>query len=271
MSVYRIVEGEGPLVVSMPHVGTLLPAEVAETMTEAGRAVPDTDWHVDRLYEPVLDELGIPRIAAVFSRYTVDLNRGPDSAPLYPGARETELCPTTTFDDQPIYLAGQAPDARAIECRRRDYWQPYHLALAQLLLRAKDRHGVAVLWDAHSIRGEVPRFFEGTLPDLNIGTRDGESCAPELLGRVTETARAAGAEAGYSTVVDGRFKGGFITRSYGRPAEGTHAIQLELAQRTYMDEAPPWRFDPERAERLRPVLRQMLESARDWALARARA
>lgn len=267
MSVYSITEGEGPLVVSMPHVGTLIPAEIADRMTEAGRGVPDTDWHVDRLYGEVLDELGIPRIASVYSRYVVDLNRPPDGSPLYPGAPETELCPTTTFDDRPIYLEGQAPDDAEVESRRRDFWQPYHLALAQLLLKAKDRHGVAILWDAHSIRSRVPRFFQGTLPDLNLGSRGGASCADALLSRLEETSREA---EGYTQVVDGRFRGGFITRSYGRPDEGTHAVQLELAQATYMDEAPPWAFDDDRAARLRPVLRRMLQNARDWAWSQAK-
>jgi N-formylglutamate deformylase len=239
-------------------------------MTEAGRGGPDTDWHVDRLYADILDDLGIPRIAAAFSRYVVDLNRPPDGAPLYPGAPETELCPTTTFDEAPIYAEGQKPGEAEIESRRRDYWQPYHLALAQLLLQAKDRYGIAVLWDAHSIRSHVPRFFDGRLPDLNLGSRGGTSCADGLLTRLTKVAREAGAETGISHVVDGRFKGGFITKSYGRPDENTHAIQLELSQATYMDEAPPWTFREDLADGIRPVLRRMLETAREWALAQAK-
>lgn len=269
MSVCRVVEGEGPLVVSMPHVGTLIPGEIAERMTEAGRGVPDTDWHLDRLYD-FLDGMGIPRIASVFSRYVVDLNRSPDGTPLYPGARETGLCPTSTFDDAPIYHEGQAPSAAEVEARRREYWQPYHLALAQLLLKAKDRYGVAVLFDAHSVRSRVPRFFEGTLPDLNLGNRDGTTCDAELLQHLQAVAESPGEAAGYSSVVNGRFQGGFITKSYGRPQEGTHAVQLELAQSTYMAEAPPWTFDPDLAGRLRPVLRRMIEAARDWAWAQAR-
>jgi N-formylglutamate amidohydrolase len=195
--------------------------------------------------------------------------QGQEGTPLYPGASETELCPTTTFEEAPIYKEGQEPDAAERESRRRDYWQPYHLALAQLLLQAKDRYGIAVLWDAHSIPSRVPRFFDGRLPDLNLGSRDGASCDGDLLAAVTAAAEAGRAH-GFSHVVDGRFKGGFITRSYGRPAENTHALQLELAMATYMEEGPPWTFREDRAERLRPVLREMLTAARDWALARAR-
>lgn len=271
MSVYSIVEGEGPLIVSMPHAGTLIPAEIADGMSEAGRGVPDTDWHVERLYRGILEELGIPHIVATYSRYVVDLNRPPGGGALYPGARETELCPTTTFDDAPIYRPGAAPDEAAIELRRRAYWQPYHLALAQLVLQAKDRHGIAVLWDAHTIRSQVPRFFDGRLSDLNLGSRDGTSCDGDLLARLGDICRTAAESDGFTWTVDGRFKGGFITRDYGRPGEGTHAVQLELAQSTYMDEAPPWTFRDDLAERIRPVLHRLLVAARDWARARATA
>lgn len=261
MSVYKVVEGTGPLVVSMPHVGALIPDEIASRMTEAGRGSPDTDWHVNRLYN-FLEEMEIPHIRSIFSRYVVDLNRSPDGSALYSGARETELCPTTTFDDEPIYRDGETPGEVEIESRRRDYWQPYHLALAELMLQAKDRYGIVVLFDAHSIRSQVPRFFDGQLPDLNVGTRDGASCDPEL--RAAVGAQAAAAE-GYSHVVDGRFKGGFITRSYGRPDENTHAVQLELTQKTYMQETPPWSFDESAAQDIRPHLRRIVEAARDWA------
>lgn len=266
MTVYHAVAGEGPLVVSMPHTGALIPDEIARRMTEEGRGAPDTDWHIDRLYG-FLDEMHVPRIRSIYARYVVDLNRPPDGGALYSGARETELCPTTTFDDAAIYRPGEAPGEAEIESRRREYWQPYHLALAQLMAQAKDRYGIAVLFDAHSIRSQVPRFFEGTLPAFNVGTRDGDSCAVGLREAVVAEAVAAG---DYDHVVDGRFKGGFITRSYGRPDEGTHAIQLELTQKTYMRESPPWTFDEAAAREVRPYLRRMVEAARDWAWARAR-
>lgn len=266
MPVYSLSEGEGPLVVSMPHPGVLIPDEIAERMTEAGRGVPDTDWHIPRLYG-FLEELRIPRIQAVFSRYVADLNRAPDGGPLYPGARETELCPTTTFDDRAIYQDGKEPVEAEIDSRRRDYWQPYHLGLAQLLLQVKDRYGVAVLLDLHSIRSRVPRFFEGQLPDINLGSRDGTSCHPELLQAMAET---AGQAEGFSHAVNGRFKGGFITRCYGRPDEETHAVQIELSQATYMEEAPPWTFVEERAQTVRPALRGLVEAAQDWAWERAK-
>jgi N-formylglutamate amidohydrolase len=268
MAVYACIEGSGPVVVSMPHVGALIPQEIADRMTDVGRSAADTDWHVNRLYD-FLDELGVPQIRSVYARYVADLNRSPDGTPLYPGARETEFVPLTTFDDAPIYEPGREPDETEAASRRREYWQPYHLALAQLLAQAKDRYGIAVLFDAHSIRSRVPRFFDGRLPDLNLGTRDGASCSAELRDRLARVAAEADQD-GYSHAVDGRFKGGFITRSYGRPDENTHAVQLELAQATYMDETPPWRFDETRAARLRPHLRRLIETCRDWALAHAR-
>jgi N-formylglutamate amidohydrolase len=264
MAVYECVAGTGPVVVSMPHVGALIPQEIADRMTEAGRGAPDTDWHVNRLYD-FLAELGLPHIRSIYARYVADLNRSPEGTALYANARETEFVPLTTFDDQPIYEAGREPDDPEVASRRREYWQPYHLALAQLLAEAKDRYGIAVLFDAHSIRSRVPRFFEGTLPDLNLGTRDGSSCADDLRTRLSAALTAAERD-GYSHVADGRFKGGFITRSYGRPDENTHAVQLELSQATYMEEQPPWRFDDAKAARIRPHLRRLVETCRDWAL-----
>ncbi|MDZ7713164.1 MAG: N-formylglutamate amidohydrolase [Rhodovibrio sp.] len=210
--VYKVVEGTGPLVVSMPHAGALTPEEVAERMTDAGRAAADTDWHVNRLYE-FLSELEVPHIRSIYSRYVCDLNRPPDGSPLYEGEAASELCPTRTFDGEAIYQDGCAPGEDEIRSRWRDYWQPYHLALANLMLQAKDRYGVVVLLEAHTIRSQIPRLFEGTLPDFNIGTRAGSSCAPELRDSVAEVVEAA---EGYSHTVDGRFQGGFITRSYGR-------------------------------------------------------
>jgi len=253
--------GRTPLLVSMPHVGTHIPDDIAADLTERALGRPDTDWHVDRLYD-FLGDLGASVITATQSRYVIDLNRAPDGSDLYPGKDTTELCPTAAFDRQPLYRDGRLPDGEAIARRVAAYWQPYHTALAAELERLKAMHGVTLLWDAHSIASEVPRFFEGRLPDFNLGSNGGASCDPELARRVMAVADAA---PGYSAVLDGRFRGGYITRHYGRPDEGVHALQLELSQRTYMDEGPPYPFRDDLAGALRPALRAMLEALLDWA------
>lgn len=258
--VYRYTEGESPLLVSIPHCGTAIPDALAARMTEAGRAVPDADWHVDRLYD-FAAAMGASVIAARLARYVIDLNRPPDDEPLYPGADNTGLCPTTTFDHAPIYAPGAEPDADEIAARRDAYWRPYHDRLSARLAEIKARHGLAVLFDAHSIRSRVPRFFEGRLPDLNLGSGGGKTADPALVARLVALCAA---EDRYSHVLDGRFKGGYITRAYGRPEQGVHAVQLELAQATYMDEAPPFAYRPERAERLRPLLRRLLGEILAW-------
>ena len=265
MEPYRFSEGREPLLVSMPHVGLDIPEEVRGRMTEAALTLADTDWHVDRLYD-FLEDIGAYWIAANHSRYVIDLNRAPDGQALYSGARETELCPTSSFADEPLYRPGQAPDEAEVARRRVHYWRPYHERLSETLEKLRERHGRVLLWDAHSILSRVPRFFEGRLPDLNIGSRTGSSAAPELIERVAEVARGAEA-AGFSHALDGRFKGGFITRNYGRPESGIHALQLELSQITYMDEQPPYSFRDDLAKEVRPVLRRMLEAALAWTRA----
>ena len=261
MDPYRFTPGTAPLLVSMPHVGTYLPAEIMARLSAAAGGLPDTDWHVDCLYD-FLDDLGAARIAANYSRYMIDLNRAPDGKALYPGASNTELCPTTTFAGGAIYQDGQAPDPAEVAARRAAVWRPYHDRIAEALAAIKSRHGVAVLWDAHSIRSRVPRFFEGRLPDLNLGSAGGTTADQGLLARLAEV---AGAAEGYSQVLDGRFKGGYIARAYGDPANGIHAVQLELSQITYMDEGPPYTFRDDLARGIRPVLRRLLAAALDWA------
>jgi N-formylglutamate deformylase len=256
--------GAGPLLVSMPHVGTEVPDAIAARMTEVTKTVPDTDWHVDRLYD-FLGELDASILAATQSRYVIDLNRAPDDRLLYPGASNTGLCPATTFDEDAIYLDGQEPDAAEIEARRAAVFRPYHERLDRALAAIRERHGYALLWEAHSIRSRVPRFFEGRLPDLNLGSAGGVSADAELIARLSQVAETVGVEAGYSFALDGRFKGGYITRAFGDPGNGVHAIQLELSQITYMDEAPPFGFRKDLANRIRPVLRRFLEVTLDWA------
>ncbi len=246
-SVFRFRPGPSPLLVSMPHTGTHIPEALAARMTPVARLVADTDWHMERLYG-FLDELGASVLVATHSRYVVDLNRPPDGANLYPGKDTTALVPVDTFHKEPLYPEGTEPDAAEIEARVAAYWRPYHAKLAEALQAIKAKHGYALLWDAHSIFSEVPRFFEGRLTDFNLGTAEGRSCATgvgeRLLARIE----------GYTAALNGRFKGGYITRHYGNPAAGVHAVQLELSEITYMDERAPF---PYREDLAAPTQRQI--------------
>lgn len=255
---FRFRQGTRPLLISMPHVGTYLPPSVSGRLTASARELHDTDWHLERLYD-FADDLGVSVLAATHSRYVIDLNRPPDGSSLYPGQSVTGLCPVDGFDSTPLYQdpSGQ-PDPTEVEERRMRIWQPYHDQLESELARIRSLHGIAVLWDAHSIRSQVPRFFEGRLPDLNLGTADGASCAPVLADRLLQIGREA---SGYSAVLNGRFKGGHITRHHGAPSKGVHAIQLEMAQCTYMNESHPFAYRPDLAARIVPHLRRMLEAA----------
>jgi N-formylglutamate deformylase len=252
---FKFRAGRTPLLVSMPHTGTHIPDALAQRMTPVALTVPDTDWHLERLYD-FLDALGASVLVANYSRYVVDLNRPPDNANLYPGQDTTGLCPVDTFHREPIYVPGQAPGAAEIAERVAQYWQPYHDKLAEELARLKARHGRALLWDAHSIFSVVPRFFEGTLPDFNLGTADGRACATGVGEALLDVASRASA---YRAVLNGRFKGGYITRRYGRPDEAMHAVQLELSEATYMEEEAPYRFRDDLAAGVRPHLGAMLE------------
>jgi N-formylglutamate deformylase len=247
--------GPLPLLVSMPHVGTQVPPALEVRMTAAGRQLADTDWHLPRLYD-FLPGMGANLLVAVHSRYVIDLNRDPSGMPLYPGADNTELCPLSTARHEPIWRAGQAPDAAEVAARLDAYYRPYHDKLAQALAEIKARHGYALLFEAHSIKSELPRFFSGRLPDINLGSADGASADPSIGPALLDTARAFPA---YSAVLDGRFKGGYITRRFGRPAERVHAMQLELTWRTYMDEDGGFVFDEARAAAVRPALRAIVK------------
>ena len=260
MEPFHFRAGDTPLLVSIPHAGTHVPDDVAARLSLAARPLPDTDWHVDRLYD-FLGDIGASVICATHSRYVIDLNRPPDDTPLYPGASNTGLCPVTTFDELAVYGDGAAPDAADIAARREAIWRPYHACLQAELAALVDRHGIAVLWDAHSIRSHVPRFFEGRLPDLNFGTGGGTTADPELVRRLAEVAVDTPE---YTHVFNGRFKGGYITRAYGNPAAGVHAVQLELSQITYMDEAAPYGFRDDLAAGVRPLLRDLQTAALDW-------
>lgn len=257
MEIFTLESGRAPLLVSLPHDGSHIPDALAARMTPAARTAPDTDWFVSRLYA-FARELGASILRPNHSRYVVDLNRPPDDVSLYPGQNTTGLCPSVRFTGEPVYLPGQEPDEAEVAARVERYWRPYHDALADELARLRARFGRALLWDGHSIRGELPFLFEGRLPDLNLGTASGTSCTPALQARL---ASVLASQTRYSHVINGRFKGGYITRHYGNPARGVEAIQLELAQSTYMDEGTA-SYLPERAERLeRIVLRPLLEAA----------
>jgi len=260
MLLWNLARGDSPLIVSVPHAGRHVPDAIAVRLSDRAREVPDTDWHVDALYR-FAPATGATLITATHSRYVVDLNRDPSGKALYPGADNTELCPTRTFCNEPVYRPHEEPSQREIDARRATYFDPYHLLLAREIDRVRTRHGYAVLVDGHSIAAEVPRFFAGRLPDLNLGTSDGRSCDP------TAQALAAGIVSnatGFTHVINGRFKGGFITRRYGAPASGVHALQLEMTQACYMDEANPTRFDPSRAAALVAVLERLLIALAEW-------
>lgn len=259
--VFKFRQGSAPLLVSMPHVGTHIPSAIAADMTDAAHKLADTDWHLEKLYD-FLDNLGASVLIATHSRYVVDLNRPPDNVNLYPGQDTTGLCPLDTFDRQPLYQAGKEPGETEILGRVEQFWQPYHTALATELQRLREQYGVALLWDAHSIASVVPRFFEGRLPDFNLGTAAGNSCADELSRRLAAIANSASV---YSTALNGRFKGGYITRHYGKPDNNIHAVQLELSQITYMEESYPFKFDDKAAQKVRPTVSRLIETMLEWA------
>ena len=254
---FRFRKGTRPLLISMPHVGTYVPPALAARLTDEAQRVPDTDWHLERLYD-FADELGASVLVATHSRFVIDLNRPPDGASLYPGQSVTGLCPIDMFDDQLLYRdPADEPDEAEIAQRRETIWKPYHAQLTNELASMKDEYGVAALWDAHSIRSVLPRFFEGRLPDLNLGTAEGASCSPLLAEQLLAIGQKA---SGYTTVLNGRFKGGHITRQHGNPAQGVHAVQLEMTQCSYMKESWPFEYLPDVAVGVKPHVRRMLEA-----------
>jgi N-formylglutamate deformylase len=263
---YRLRRGSGVLLVSMPHAGTFVPHSVGRALDEVAALRPDTDWHMPRLYDFV-ESLDASVVVATHSRYVIDVNRPAGGENLYPGRDTPRLCPVDTFDCRPLYRQGREPSADEIARRVETLWRPYHHRLAAELERIRSEHGTALLWDAHSIVSRAPRLFEGRLADFNLGTADDASCAPELSRSLLEALRG---HAEFSAVLNDRFKGGYITRAFGRPREGIHAVQLEMAQCLYMEEAPPYGFREDLAARIRPILREQLGIAADWVVNRGR-
>jgi N-formylglutamate deformylase len=254
MNVYEFHRGTTPLLISIPHSGTELPEAIAHRLTVVGRGVPDTDWHVHQLYDFARD-LGASIIKANYSRYVVDLNRSSDSAPLYVGSPTSPVCPTQTFGGSFIYMAGHEPDDHEIAARVDQYWRPYHERIAQELAALREEHGRALLWDAHSIASEIPSLFAGVLPEFNIGTRDGASC-PRAVGDALLDIVLRDGE--FGAVLDGRWKGGYITDHYGKPADGVYAVQLELARRAYMNEDSAQVWDAQHAQRAQALIGKLL-------------
>ncbi|MDI9239221.1 N-formylglutamate deformylase [Lysobacter sp. LF1] len=254
--IYTLHRGTAPLFVSLPHDGSHIPDALAARMVPAARKAPDTDWHVSILYD-FARALGASVIVPRHSRYVVDLNRPPDDTSLYPGQNTTGLCPAVRFSGEPVYLEGQAPSPDEVAARVEQYWRPYHDALRAEIDRVHGVHGRVVLWEGHSIRGsDLPFLFEGRLPDLNLGTSNGASCSPQLQQRLEAVLSG---QVDYDFVVNGRFKGGYITRHYGEPARGIDAVQLEISQRNYMDE-DSFVYQAGKAAVLQDVLRALLAS-----------
>ncbi|MBD5607182.1 MAG: N-formylglutamate deformylase [Candidatus Eremiobacteraeota bacterium] len=259
MRLFEIEPGDAPLVLSFPHAGSAFPPDVSARLTTIGRTSIDTDWNVDRLYA-FASRLGIGTIRANVSRYVVDLNRDPNGAPLYPGARTTGVMPTETFEGDALYAPGDEPTAGEISERIATYWSPYHAALSDALARVRQRHGYALLVDGHSIWGRLPLLFDGELPDVNLGTNRGASCAPEMTQAVAQTL----ATPYPSLVVDGRFTGGYITRTYGAPSRNVHALQIELNERTYLEDGSRTATDDGKAATLSAALRRACEALLAW-------
>lgn len=263
-----VTPGDAPLIVAFPHTGTDIPAAIEARMVDPWRARKDADWWIDRLYA-FATELGATTVRTAISRSVIDVNRDPSGQSLYPGMTTTGLCPTETFDGEPLYRPGHEPDAVEIEARRTEFFDPYHAAITAQIERLSADGGPVVLYDAHSIRSYVPRLFDGQLPQFNIGDNGGVTCDPALTAAV----EAACIASGDSHVVNGRFKGGWTTRHYGQPHTGVHAIQMELACRGYVDEPSemtaatwPTPFDPARAAPITRTLRDVLTAARDFAI-----
>jgi len=255
---YTFIQGDSPLLISMPHVGTMLTPAVEAGLVDDAKHLPDTDWNLPLLYD-FAKAMGASFLIASYSRYVIDLNRSDDDQPLYVGAT-TGLFPATFFDGAPLYEEGKAPSQEERQTYITDIWRPYHQKIKDELARIKAKYGYALLFDAHSIRGEIPFLFEGRLPDLNLGTFSGKSCDDTLANQLIQICE----QSDYSAVLNGRFKGGFITRNYGQPESHIHAVQLEMAQSIYMEEKLPFRYDEAKAALLQPLLTQLLSTMQTY-------
>jgi N-formylglutamate deformylase len=259
MTPVDVIHGGGPVILGQPHGGTFVPDAIAARLNENGLALADTDWHISRLYDGLCS--GASVVKANFHRYVIDANRGPDDASLYPGQNTTGLVPLTDFDGKSIWKDGVEPNAAEVASRIAEWHQPYHAALEAEIARVKSIHGFAILFDCHSIRSRIPFLFEGTLPDFNIGTNNGVTCDSAIERAAVEACAASP----FTHVLNGRFKGGWTTRHYGKPQEHVHAIQMEIAQGRYMDEHAPWTYREERAAETRAVLAALFKKLNQLA------
>ncbi len=252
MTPVSVQKGSSPIVLGVPHAGTFVPDAIARNLNEIGRNLADTDWHIDRLYAGLLPE--VTTVTANFHRYVIDANRDPTGNSLYPGQNTTTLVPLTDFDGLDIWHTPPTP--AEVDARRIAFHAPYHAILEAELARVRDLHGVVILYDCHSIRSDIPFLFDGTLPDFNIGSNDGVTCAPHIEAVLVEICARADR---YTSTLNGRFKGGWTTRHYGQPSANIHAVQMELAQSTYLKcQAAPWTYDPAKAADLRAHLASIL-------------
>jgi N-formylglutamate deformylase len=260
MNAVEVIQGHGPIILGLPHTGTYVPDNVRANLNDRGQELSDTDWHIDKLYADLLP--GVTTVRATFHRYVIDANRDPSGASLYPGQNTTGLVPLTDFDGHSIWVT--PPNESEIERRRLAFHAPYHAALNAEMERVHAQHGIAILYDCHSIRSHIPFLFEGELPDFNIGTNNGETCAQVIE---VSTAKICSNAEGYTSILNGRFKGGWTTRHYGQPAKNCHAIQMELSQSTYLkSEMAPWIYDDEKSAKLRIHLQDILSTLSHLAL-----
>jgi len=255
MNPVEVIQGDGPVILSQPHGGTFLPVEIRSRLDDNGHLLADTDWHIGKLYDGLLADATVVR--ASFHRYVIDANRDPSGASLYPGQNTTGLCPLTDFDGRSIWKDGAEPKADDITTRVAEFHRPYHAALEKEVERVGAKHGIAIVYDCHSIRSRIPFLFDGELPALNIGTDNGKTCA----GSIESATHLIASGSTLSTVLNGRFRGGWTARHYGKPETGVHAIQMEIAQSAYLEsEAPPWKYSETKAKKLRLTLKNILHA-----------
>ena len=265
MTPVTVQAGDGPVILGFPHGGTFVPGAIKRGLNDNGLLLADTDWHIAHLYDGLLPSA--TRVEATFHRYVIDANRDPSGHSLYPGQNTTTLCPLTDFDGAAIWTAGAEPSAADIEARRAAFHAPYHAALAAEVARVKARHGIALVYDCHSIRSQIPFLFDGVLPDLNIGTDNGKTCDAEME-RLTASIAAASS---HTSVLNGRFRGGWTTRHYGQPETGVHAVQMEIAQSAYLvSETTPFAYDDAKAAQVRATLKEILAALSACAARMAR-